>query len=234
MRLLFHSQLPDVQNIITLNHKDARHLFKTLRARKGEQFELIDGNGGHAIAEVIDGEQLKILSRTQETPPAIQINLAVAVPRKQKMDQLLRQCTEIGVTHILPLSAERSVSTPDIKEKDERYQALIIESCKQSRNYFMPKILPTMSIQDFIQSRDWTQEAGFLGHPYDATRSQTPPTTPTVYWWIVGPEGGFSDKEVEMILSHNITPISLSNYILRVETAAILGVAYLVQKTISV
>lgn len=226
MRLFFCESIPE-SGLIQLNHRDARHLFKTLRAREGDEIELINGKGVHAEAVVRTKESIEIHTFHRETPPAKRIHLAVAVPRRQKMDQLLRQCTEVGVTTLVPLICERSVSTPDIEADDERFQTLIIESCKQSRNYFMPRTLPSATLNDFIAAHDWHQEAGFLGHPYAADTNQTSPTEARDFWWIVGPEGGFSDAEIAHILAHNIQPVNLSPYILRVETAAILGLGYL-------
>lgn len=232
MRLFYHESIPEVGAIVRLDHRDRRHLFKTLRARPGEQFELIDGCGKRAESTVTADEGLHIDTLEITPEPVVKICIAAAVPRRQKMDQLLRQCTELGVWMIQPLISERSVSIPDKESDDDRWQSLLIESCKQSRNPFIPKVPAAMPLKTFVAAHNWNEAAGYFGHPYpdsvnvpEASSSIRPLNHDR--WWIVGPEGGFTDAEVDFLLRTGIHPVSLSPYILRVETAAVIGAAWL-------
>lgn len=227
MRSFYLETIPDIGACAELDRRDKRHLFKTLRAKTGEEIELINGAGTTAVAEIQADESLRICRIETVPAPELRICLAVAVPRRQKMDMLLRQCTELGVTEIVPLICERSVAIPEKSDGDERWQTLLIESCKQSRNPFMPRVTAPVKLADFLAAHDWTREPAWFGHPYDENVPETDIPIHHTRWWIVGPEGGFSDAEVEKLLTCGIRPQSLSPYILRVETAAIVGAAWL-------
>lgn len=234
MRLFYLEHIPNIGSCAELERRDHKHLFRTLRAKIGERVELIDGKGTTAESTIEPGDLLRIVSRITAEAPTVKIRLAVAVPRRQKMDQLLRQCTEIGVSEIVPLIAERSVSVPDKSEGDERWQTLLIESCKQSRNPFMPEVTAPLSLKDFLNLRN-PEEPAFFGHPPEDPAAH--PIYPASFektvsgvWWIVGPEGGFSEPEIQQLIACGVHPVSLSPYVLRVETAAVLGAAWLVQK----
>lgn len=228
MRTFYCSNIPKIGDYFQLEKRDAKHLFKTLRARIGDVIEVLDGQGKIGLAQIEKNEQLSLQSLQVFTPPRCKIHLAVAVPRRQKMDQLMTQCTELGIWSLTPLLAERSVSIVDKTPDDERWLSLLIEGCKQSQNPFMPKLNPVQKLSDFISAHNWDKELGFVGVPRKAPTLLTSVETENIYW-IVGPEGGFSLQEEQLMFDAKIKPLTLATCVLRVETAAIVGSALLKQ-----
>ncbi|MCP3967513.1 MAG: 16S rRNA (uracil(1498)-N(3))-methyltransferase [Lentisphaerae bacterium] len=206
-----------------LSSAEQKHLFKILRAVPGDQVELLDGNGKVTSAEVSSGKALKIVSVKQHSKPKPDLYLFVAPPKRQKMDQLLRQCSEVGIGHIHPILTKRSVSSPD--KISERWITLLQEGCKQSGNPFLPHIGAPMSFNNFLKMTKEQNISAFFG----AIRGETPsPENITGdIAWIVGPEGGFTEEEEDQMLTAGVKPLRLGSYVLRVETAVICGASLL-------
>ena len=118
---------------------------------------LLDGNGTTAIAEIMEKRELKILTVTLHEKPSKDIFLFIAAPRKQKLDQIFKQATELGVTAIAIIRCEYSVALP---EGSSRWDAMLLEACKQSNNPFLPQVLPVMKFQEAI---DFVEKNSMLG-----------------------------------------------------------------------
>ncbi len=207
---------------ITLDRREADHLFKTLRARAGEEVELLDGAGACALGRVTSRRTLEILERSDAPEPTRKLHLYTAAPRKAKFDTLLKQAAELGVWSIRPLTCERSVAQP---ENEERQEALLMEGCKQSKNPFLPKILPALSLPEALRE---IAEKGY--HAWYGSVKETPDTLSgggDDLAWIVGPEGGFTPAEEEALQAAGIRGLNLGPYVLRLETAAVCGLAVL-------
>ena len=94
---------------VRLEKSENAHLFKTLRAAEGDRCLLMDGKGNIGEAEVAAGRTLILRSRESAALPEVpSIHLYIAPPRRQKMDQILKQCTELGIRRIVPVICERS------------------------------------------------------------------------------------------------------------------------------
>ncbi|QSH40809.1 RsmE family RNA methyltransferase [Lentisphaerota bacterium ZTH] len=206
-----------------LESTERKHLFKTLRAAPGEQVKLLDGKGSVILAEISTAKNLIILSVNRQQRPRNELHLFLAPPKRQKMDQLLRQCSEVGITNIHPMITQRSVSAPE--KVSERWLTLLQEGCKQSGNPFLPEINTPVKFPaavDFIKKNSISAYFGAVKgtHP-------SPENISNRIGWIVGPEGGFTENEEEQMLDAGITPLRLGSYVLRVETAAVCGVTLL-------
>ena len=124
MRCFYCSNIINTNELIELNSSEHHHLFKTLRGKTGELVEIIDGRGTFAVAEITENKNLKIKETAKFPEPATKLILFLAPPKKQKMDQLLKQCSEIGVWEIVPILTQRSVSTPTKKNTLERWNQM--------------------------------------------------------------------------------------------------------------
>ena len=208
---------------LTLAKRESDHLFKTLRARPDDLVELLDGKGGRAEAVVLADKTLEIRCVTREPEPAGKLRLYCAPPRKAKFDVLLKQAAELGVWEIQLVRFERNVAQP---EGSERWQLLLQEGCKQSKNPFLPMVLPPVDLEEMFQLIRSRQEKAWFGAirsgsvQHDASGN---------FAWIVGPEGGFTASEEELMLQKGILPLNLGPYVLRLETAAVCGLAVLRQ-----
>ncbi len=213
---------------VRLSRNEEDHLFRTLRARSGDEVELLDGNGGVARARVRPDRALELLELHRVPEPESRLLLCTAVPRRAKFDVLLKQAAELGVREIRLIECERSVARP---EGSDRWQTLLQEGCKQSGNPFLPEIFPPVRLGAEL---DRLRNVGALicfgaVRPGDAVPAGKFREAAT-YAWLVGPEGGFTPSEEEQMLAAGAVGVNLGPYVLRLETAAVCGLAVLRQR----
>ncbi len=224
MHNFYSDKLGKVGDEVLLPSNEVKHLFKTLRAAKGDVIGLLDGQGGSAKAEIIENKKIIIKSLEHHAEPDIKIHLFVAVPKRAKMDQLLRQCTEAGVWAIHPIITKYSVAVPD--KISERWHNLMQEACKQAGNMFVPKLFTPCSLSKALEEIKSAEMSAFYGAVSTNDKKLLHISSPDIAW-LVGPEGGFSDEEEQQMLSRDFASLNIGPYIMRVETAAVCGVALL-------
>ncbi|MCF7791577.1 MAG: 16S rRNA (uracil(1498)-N(3))-methyltransferase [Victivallales bacterium] len=209
-----------------LDKTEKSHLFKVLRARAGTKLLLMNGYGIIAEGLVESEQSIKILSREYYSAPSKKIHLFAAVPRKNKMETMLSQCTELGVWSINPIFTDRSVAVPGKKNTVEKWKEKVIEACKQSHNPFIPVILSPVKL---TESMKYVCDKGMKSY-YGDRESGCMPDEGNLKENIalfVGPEGGFSENEISLMKKADFRPVSLPGWILKVETAAAVGTALL-------
>jgi len=226
MHTFFLEDIPAAGATAALDKRDEEHLFRTLRARVGEDVRLFDGKGRAASATVQANRTLRIGADFPPVRlPSAAVHLYLAVPRKNRMDQLLAQCAEVGVASITPVEFARSVATPT--DAPDRWRVRLIEGCKQSGNPRLPEIrdgLRAAAAWADIAARGL---AGFFGE-IGGARGVPVGKVPSEAAWVVGPEGGFTPEEIECMRGAGFTGVRLGGYVLRLETAAVFGAALLV------
>jgi len=227
MHCFFCRNIGQPGTYVELDERDAKHLFKTLRANCGERIELTDGQGTFALAEVGAGRKITIVSVETAAPSTRRIHLFIVPPKKAKMDILLKQCAEVGVWSINPFLSARSVSTPEKDEVLEHWRTLLLEGCKQAKNPFLPQVsgLPV----SFKQAVENCRSQGYRGFFGSVRGDGTKPELDEVndIAWFVGPEGGFTSEEEDFLRQAGIADLRIGRWVLRVETAAICGCLYL-------
>lgn len=199
------------------------HLFKTLRARPGEVVELFDGRGGRMDGVVREGRVVEILTAERVPEPERKLFLYCAAPRRAKFDVLLKQAAELGVRSIRLIECARSVAKP---EGSDRWQALLQEGCKQSKNPFLPEIVPPVPLAAALEEIRREGIRAFFGAVRSGERGGE---SAAKLAWIVGPEGGFTDEEEAAMRAARVRGLNLGPYVLRLETAAVCGLAVLRQ-----
>ena len=224
MHNFYIDKLGKIGDEVLLPTSEAKHLFKTLRAARGDVVSLLDGQGGDAKAEIIEDKKIIIKNLEHHAEPYIKIHLFVAVPKRAKMDQLLRQCTEAGVWAIHPIITKYSVAVPD--KISERWHILLQEACKQAGNMFVPKLFTPCPLAKALEEIKATKMSAFYGAVSMDDKKLSYASSPDIAW-LVGPEGGFSDEEERQMLSSGVAPLNIGPYIMRVETAAVCGVSLL-------
>lgn len=209
---------------VRLEKEESSHLFRTLRAEPGEHCILLDGNGHKAEAEILPGKMLRLLSLTREKMPAAPLlHMYIAPPRRQKMDQILRSAAELGVWRIVPVFCDRSVALPDQDSVNGRWKEVLFEACKQSGNPFLPQVSSPMKFADALADSRKECQARFFGSVQDRNNSMESQIESAA--WFVGPEGGFTPEEEDQMMQDGVRPLHFGNWTLRVETAAICGLA---------
>jgi 16S rRNA (uracil1498-N3)-methyltransferase len=204
-----------------------RHWVQVLRARLGERVLLFNGRGGEYTAT------LKELNRRDATvlvesfaevdrESALQLMLAQAVSKGDRMDYTLQKAVELGVSAIQPLISERSVVKLDAERWDkkiEHWQGVVIAACEQSGRTRVPTLLPVLKLQAWL---DQPLEIGLkltLAPTAKAAFRDIPRQTSACL--LVGPEGGLSDAEIAASEKSGFSSVRLGPRVLRTETAGV-------------
>jgi 16S rRNA (uracil1498-N3)-methyltransferase len=221
----FFAPDPPIDGRIALPDDEARHLARVLRKVPGDRVEVFDGVG-HAYRAVVQsiGRDAAILADLEplpaEPPPTCPLTLATAVPKGDRFDWLVEKATELGVGRLVPIVTDRSSVDPRAGKLD-RLRRLIVEASKQcGRSRLMVLESP----------RPWADvragAAGFVAHPGGPTPSSWPPFDARRGAILaIGPEGGFTDPEVDEARAAGWLVVGLGPTVLRVETAAVVGAA---------
>ncbi len=203
---------------------DQAHHLNVVRVRLNEKILLLNGQGHKVQAEVTNlsknNIELKILT-VESCLPLHRLSLAIAAPKKDAFEDILKMAVELGIGEIYPLSSDYSQYEYTASERIER----ILESALiQSNNAFLPKIHPQQELADFLKTHK-SVIAFFNSRPNDSTQQDFSADKKTI---LIGPEGGFSPAEIEEISKYSqLLEIHLSTPILRAPTAVASSVGYL-------
>lgn len=221
---------------ILLSGEEHHHLRSVARLKSGDLVWLFDERGMEYLARVNyigkDATRLSVIEEKHQPDPLVRITLAQALLKTKKMEFLLQKSTELGASVFLPVISERSVAKVDgkIGQKIERWTRIVRESAKQSGNTRVPTILLPRPFQEVLEDKEddlqlFLNEKGgtylrdmLLQGLRSKQKGKSPPPSVRV---LVGPEGGWTEKEEQDILRSGYTAISLGNQTLRAETAAI-------------
>lgn len=219
--------------VLTLNRSESHHLIKVMRARVGDSVELLDGRGEIAYCRLEEEHPKKASVRIEETvhhdAPVCPIEIAQAIPKGKKMDMIVQKATEIGTSQIYPLLSERTEVRLDglrQQSKQEHWEEIASQSCKQCGNPFLPSIHPIQSLKQFFQHFADTKDEDTVGliASLEPQRSYLRPVLNKRCKRVVcliGPEGDFSAEEYQMAAAIGFKPIQLARHVLRSDTAAI-------------
>lgn len=213
---------------ITLTAEQQHYLGRVLRLRTGDRFLAIDGSGNWWLAELTNQEteaRAKILeSVAVQTELSIPTTLVAALPKGSGFDEVVRQATEMGVVCIAPVISDRTLLKPS-PQKLERWRRIAQEAAEQSERQIVPIILDPTSFLTHLQKhqspnlQQSTQRyicvaRGSLPHLSDCLHRQSDDIL-----LATGPEGGWTDAEVERAIAAGYQPVSLGRRILRSVTA---------------
>lgn len=220
-----------IRNEVLLEKKDSRHARDVLRLAPGDRAVLFDGTGSEALCEVVSidrGVRLRKVSERQvERELTVECVAAVSPPKGDRLAFLVRKLTELGTARFVPLRCERSVAGPG---KAERLEKIAREAAKQCGRNIFPEISPEAEPGAFLARM--AGERVFCGDP-GAPRTFLEALAgdrPRRVVYCVGPEGGFSPRELEALGQYGAVPVRLGPAILRVETAAIAFQSILAQR----
>ncbi len=206
-----------------LDEQESKHAIRVLRLARGDDVVLVDGTGGWYEAVILEDHSkrciLRIESHTAEYQP-LPYYLHLAVSPTKNMDRFewfLEKATELGISEITPLLCQR---TERKQVKMERLQKIIVSAMKQSLRAYKPALNEPEQFKNFISGK----RPGVKGiaHCYTTGRRDlTDLGQDGSYTILIGPEGDFSQPEVEMALDNGYVPVQLGTSRLRTETAAI-------------
>ena len=210
-----------------LEESDIRHIKKVMRMNINDKIEVVYNNKLH-ICEITSLEpfNIKVIEKLDEDKKTkIELTVAVALVKEQKMDLILQKLTELGVSRIIPVSMERSIVKLDkerFNKKKVRWESICKEASEQSKRTNIPIIEDVKSIKDLTkEDADLklvasTKEKEKLLNYYLQSIEDCAKII-----MVIGPEGGISDKEEDILVSNGYNRVSFGNLIFRVETATI-------------
>lgn len=219
---------PDLveQGGVNLPESEVHHLIHVLRLQPNDLVEVFNGQGLAASCQItaVRKRDVQLQPRDYRRDPAIApaITIATAVPKGDRFDWLIEKITELGVTGLIPLTTKRSVVDPRASKLDKLRQT-VIAACKQcGRNHLM-SIAPVTSWDQFVK-HVIPEHRVLIAHPQGQSISQMDvplqeDSRPLLI--AIGPEGGFSDDEIEQGSQAGAQLVHLGSRILRIETAAI-------------
>lgn len=211
---------------------DAHHISTVFRLTPGDHILLVDGSGMEYEAEIISLSKKRVnIAIIKKYFPATESPLRITIGqgylKDKKMDMLIRHLTEIGITGWLPVISEFSVPKPDPKKIDSklgRWELIAKEAVKQCRRTRVPEILAPMTFQEAVEASGHMDLKIIFYENETTSLAQTASTLhkkPFTIFVLLGPEGGFSNKEIELAISKGFIVASLGPRILRAETASI-------------
>ena len=210
-----------------LEESDIRHIKKVMRMNINDKIEVVYNSKLH-ICEITSLEpfNIKVIEKLDEDKKTkIELTVAVALVKEQKMDLILQKLTELGVSRIIPVSMERSIVKLDkerFNKKKVRWESICKEASEQSKRTNIPIIEDIKSIKDLTkEDADLklvasTKEKEKLLNYYLQSIEDCAKII-----MVIGPEGGISDKEEDILVSNGYNRVSFGNLIFRVETATI-------------
>jgi len=212
---------------LVLEGEELHHLRNVLRLRRGDHLALFDGRGRGFQASLlsIDAKQAVLLVGAEEsTPPesALELHLAMALAKGDKLDLVIQKGTELGVFAFHPLVSARADLKLDparAETRAARWQRVALEACKQSGRARIPEILPPADLDRFLET-DLPEERIVLDPSGDLLSSLPPRPEPGPVVVAIGPEGGWEPDELIRLCAHQFAVLRLGPRILRAETAA--------------
>ncbi|NWF58632.1 MAG: 16S rRNA (uracil(1498)-N(3))-methyltransferase [Fischerella sp.] len=226
------------QEQIMLTSEQQHYLCRVLRLQEGDRFIAMDGMGKWWLAQLAGAEAKILQSVTVETELSTAIILMLALPKGNAFDEVVRCCTELGVTCIVPVVSDRTLLNPS-PQKLERWRRIAKEAAEQSERAVVPVILEPISFSNslslvnshlsFVTNQKYICEArGDYPHLLSCLqgKEKLPNNQRQKTMAIaIGPEGGWTDKEIESAINAGFQPVSLGRRILRAVTAPIVALS---------
>jgi 16S rRNA (uracil1498-N3)-methyltransferase len=212
---------------IHLTSPQQHYLNRVLRLREGDRFVAMDGRGNSWIAQLV-GTSARIIEPLKEsTELPVSVTLMAALPKGNGFEEIVRCCTELGTTAFLPILSDRTLLNPS-SHKLERWRRIATEASEQSERQIVPIVLePTHFVKALTEVDDLETDRyicvtrssakHLLIHLQERRAKNLVMAT--------GPEGGWTEAEVEGAIASGFHPVSLGRRILRAITAPIVALS---------
>ncbi|WP_396176182.1 16S rRNA (uracil(1498)-N(3))-methyltransferase [Flavobacterium sp.] len=225
MQLFYFKNINAHSTSFSFDKEESKHIYKVLRKKEGDVLFVTNGLGllfKTKITLASDSKcTVEILSIETTEKQKYQLHLAVAPTKmNDRYEWFLEKVTEIGVQEITPIICDHSERKVI---KTERFDRIVLSAMKQSNQVFLPILNEPIAFKDFIKKSNSGQK--FIAHCEETTKKMLTEVVQanqdcTI---LIGPEGDFSLKEIEIALENNYNPVSLGATRLRTETAAMVA-----------
>ncbi len=222
---------PLVENsVVLLDDDTSKHIWQVLRMQEGDRIALTDGKGNIAEGTLLAVERHKSKVAVDKTGFQKRnseiLHLCVGFTKNNARNEwMLEKATELGVTSIVPIAASRSEKS---HFRLDRWQKILMSAILQSRQHYLPHLGDISHLSEVLAQFDKVPQK-FIAHCMSSGDKKTlmemlKPATETVL--LIGPEGDFTQEEVNLCIAQGFIPVSLGKQRLRTETAAIAACAY--------
>ena len=219
------------QGMLKVEGEEVKHIRKVLRLKKGDEITVFDGLGkefeGTLVQEGLSSVVIRIqnvYSSKKDSP--LEVTLAQSLLKGEKMDYLIQKATELGVKEIIPFLSSRSVPLLERSrrlKRHHRWERIAIEASKQCGRGVVPKIEFLQDYSDMLRTAAsnalrlifWEKEGIKLKEILERSKERKK------IFFVIGPEGGFSQGEIEAGKGAGFIPVTLGRRILRAETASL-------------
>jgi 16S rRNA (uracil1498-N3)-methyltransferase len=225
MQLFYFKDINEHSTSFSFDKEESKHIAKVLRKKEGDILFVTNGLGFLFKTEIAIASDSKctvtIVSFEKQEEPKFHLHLAVAPTKmNDRYEWFLEKATEIGVQEITPIICDHSERKVI---KTERFDKILLSAMKQSNQYFLPILNEPIAFKEFVKKQFKGQK--FIAHCEETNKKTLKSVLKTSEdcTILIGPEGDFSVKEIEIALEKQFIPISLGNTRLRTETAAVVA-----------
>jgi 16S rRNA (uracil1498-N3)-methyltransferase len=228
----FYVPQPQVKNeMLRIEGDEVRHIRRVLRLKAGDEIIVFDGSGKEYEGTIVEEGPSSVVIRIQnifcsKRESHLEVTLAQSLLKGEKMDYLIQKATELGVKKIVPFFSSRSVPLLEKSgrlKRHHRWERIAIEASKQCGKGVVPKIEFLQDYSEMLQTASpdtlrlilWEKEGVRLKEVLGKLVEKTG------VFFIIGPEGGFGQEEVEEAKKAGFFPVTLGRRILRAETASL-------------
>lgn len=225
MQLFYNPTINSTETSFVFDKEESKHIIKVLRKKENDTLHVTNGLGFLFTTKIKLASDNKctveIVSFEQQEQPKFHLHLAVAPTKmNERYEWFLEKATEIGIQEITPIICEHSERKV---VKTDRFVKIIESAMKQSLHYYLPKLNEPISLKEFLKKNFSGQK--FIAHCEETEKKSLKNELQsgkdcTI---LIGPEGDFSVKEIQLALDANYIPVSLGSTRLRTETAAIVA-----------
>lgn len=221
----FFIQSNSINNsIASIQGEDVNHILHVLRLQAGDCICLCDGQGNDYTARISATDKQTVCAeimerRLCEAEPRHKITLYQGLPKAGKLEVIIQKCVELGISAIQPFHSTRcTVRADSFEKKYERYQRVAYEAAKQSRRGMIPAVLPILELEKCTFDHELVLFA-YEEEQTNTLKQVLRDASAHDIALIIGPEGGFSPEEAQLLQEKGARALSLGKRILRTETA---------------
>jgi len=225
MQLFYNSEIKNGDSTFFFDKEESKHIVKVLRKKESDKIFITNGLGYLFESEIILASEkkceVKIIKETFQQPDTFYTHIAVAPTKmNDRLEWFLEKATEIGIHEITPIICDHSERKV---YKIDRAEKIIQAAMKQSLHYYLPKINEPISLSHFVKSNIDGQK--FIAHCEETDKKsfQKEIAKNEKVTILIGPEGDFSTKEINLAIANQFIPVTLGNTRLRTETAALVA-----------
>jgi 16S rRNA (uracil1498-N3)-methyltransferase len=228
----FYIPSPHIENgLLKIEGDEVRHIRKVLRLKTGDEIFVFDGLGREFEGMIIEERRTSVMVKIQRSlsprrDSPLEVTLAQSLLKGEKMDYLIQKATELGIKEIIPFFSSRSVPLLEKSRslrRHHRWEKIAVEASKQCGRGVVPKIESLQTYSDMLRSAStdhlrlilWERDGIKLKEMLKGSKERKK------IFFVIGPEGGFSQDEIEKAEKAGFVAVTLGKRILRAETASL-------------